>query len=524
MVFCKDKDKVIKRLKDITSYYSFGRVLGYFRFQESGNPQQNFERKFLPDSERLISTEFAFLAGMWLCNVEISKKWPIEDDYAYLRETNQLMADLHLCYKPVENMPFNEQLKEIAFYEGDPGYAWQFLNYAEQKYDDELFRTYLLDGHNFNIKVLKSTYEKIISVIENQINKRKCIKRHKYISPINAFTISLKKVRDVFNKSEQDIIHSLSIKLGEVRTSITDISDRNIFTQYPIIELPNNQGFFIIEPLTLSIAMNETPFYWIMNSTRFSDSKIGDIRGSIAEKIVYNIIRKKFSDGQIFKNIIIKKTKSSNVITDIDILVIFQNICFIFQVKSKRLTELSKCGDWDTINRDFDAAVINAYNQGCKCVTCLKESQKYYSLSKVNIGINDKTTFFNICVTLDQYPTISSMCFFKSFEIGNSDIPLLAMSIYDLELIFDFLSVDEIIEYLEFRSKCFRNKIYGVSEVYYLGEYIHSLIFGSIYVHQDGYKISKEAAMFVDYIVDLSREKKCDIKSIKDIRLLLKMY
>lgn len=139
-------------------------------------------------------------------------------------------------------------------------------------------------------------------------------------------------MRRIFNESEQNIIRSLSIKLGERQEQpITDIADRNIFVQYPIIELPHNKGYFIIEPLTLSIAMNETPFYWIMDSKLFNKKIVGSIRGATAENIVYNIACKKFTEKQIFKNVLIRKTKSSNTITDIDILVILKTHTWFFK-------------------------------------------------------------------------------------------------------------------------------------------------------------------------------------------------
>jgi len=521
-----DKEKIITRLQIISSYYSFGRILGYLKFREYGSPLEHQKRSLLPDSERLISTELAFLAGMWICNVDISKNWPVEDDYLYIEEVCILIGDLHQCYKPTLESPFHEQLKEITFYEGDPGYFWQFLDFAPKKYDNELFRIYLLENHHYDVDFLRSTFEKIENQMSKQIHERiaKKQKRHEYFSYINAHTISPKVVQRIFNESEQNIIRSLSIRLGKKQEkTITDISDRNIFVQYPIIELPHNKGYFIVEPLTLSMAMNETPFYWIMDSKLFNKKIVGSIRGTTAENIVYNIACKKFTEKQIFKNVLIRKTKSSNTITDIDILVISKNIYLVFQVKSKRLTELSRQGDWEAINKDFNEAVFNAYNQGCLCVNCLKNAQHYYSLKKKNIETNDKTVFINICVTLDQYPTISSISLYKSFEIEKCDIPLLAMSIYDLDLIFELLSDDEILDYFKFRSDCAQSKIYGITEVYYLGAYIHYCIYGQWHA-DNSYKIPREYAIFIDYIVETARSRKIQVKSINDIVVLLSKF
>lgn len=519
----ESKEKTFKQLKEITSYYSFGRILGYLRFEMFGNPQQSIKKSLLSDSERLINSEIALLAGMWICNVNLSKYWSIEDDTHYLHETKMLIGNLHSYYKPTINTPFNEQLKEIAFYEGDPGYAWQFTYFAQKKYDNETFKKYLLEEHNFDVTILLKTYNKIINFMEQQLKERRSRKqkRIEYISPFNAFIISPKALHRNFNQLEQGIIKSLSIKLGDKQEqTINDIADRNIFSQYPIIELPNERGHFIIEPLSLSIAINETPYYWILDSNKFNSKVIGKIRGDNAENIVYDIIRKKFSTDYISLNTPIRKTKSSNIITDIDLLIEYKDIYIVFQVKSKRLTELSKRGDWDSIEKDFNEAAVNAYNQGCKCIYCLKESSQYYSLKKRGINATGESTFFNICVTLDQYPTISSMTLYKSYNTETNNIPFMAMSIYDLELILSLLSTIEIIDYFRFRKECAKNKIYGISEVYYLGAYIIERIYGELLINED-YKISRDCAIFIDYIVDSCRYYYIKVESLKDIDELL---
>ena len=522
----KTKVEIISRLEDITSYYSFGRILGYIRFQECNQPKEQLARNLRPNSERLINSEISFLAGLWVYNVNLTKNWDIKEDTKYLLEVYHLMNELHLFYKPNKNTPFNEQLKEIAFYEGDEGYAWQFAEFATPKYNDYRFANYLLNEHNFDIQYIQSTFNKITKILSEQIRHRLQIKikQKEYISPINAYTITKKRLHKYFTKEEQNIISSLSIRLGDpISNPIKDIADRNIFLQFPIIELPQERGFFIIDPLTLSISMNETPFYWIVESGEFNNGILGSVRGTLAENIVSNIIHKKFSSNSIYKNLLIKKTKSTNPITDIDILLIHKKVAIIFQIKSKRLTELSKKGDWDSINNDFNDAIANAYRQGILSINSLKDYKNFYSLKNKGFNIDENTKFFNICITLDQYPTISSISLFKSSEIEVKDIPLLAMSIYDLDIIFSLMSEEEIIDYICFRSEFAKLKIYGISEVYYLGAYIHDKIYGGIYLQKEN-KIAREYAILIDYIVDVSRNNKNAINSIEDIRLLLNKY
>ena len=56
----------------------------------------------------------------------------------------------------------------------------------------------------------------------------------------------------------------------------------------------------------------------------------------------------------------------------------------VFQVKSKRLTELSKRGCVTSIKEDYQKAVTEAFNQGLKCIECLNHASEYYSLRKAD--------------------------------------------------------------------------------------------------------------------------------------------
>lgn len=166
-----------------------------------------------------------------------------------------------------------------------------------KKYDDSLFSEYLLHEHNLDIRYIKSTVLKINKILEEQLERRiqQKKKRREYISLVNAFCITEKNVKKNFTKEEQYIIELFSFKLGKDQaTEIKDISDRNTFSQYPIVKLPKERGYYILDSLALAISMNETPFYWIQNSGKFRNELVGSIRGTLSENIVYDILQKNF--------------------------------------------------------------------------------------------------------------------------------------------------------------------------------------------------------------------------------------
>ena len=91
-------EKILERLKEITSYYSFGRILGYIAFKETIGIEKQLVHGQMSSIERLISNEIDFLVGMWMTNVVIDKSWPINQDDNIMSEVYVLMNDLHNAY------------------------------------------------------------------------------------------------------------------------------------------------------------------------------------------------------------------------------------------------------------------------------------------------------------------------------------------------------------------------------------------------------------------------------------------
>jgi len=160
------KSEIIAKLNDISSYYSFGRVLGSLQFVEyiydSGCNQSYFDS----DDDWLLNQEMAFLTGLWMHNVDLAKKWDIEQDDEKACEIYSLMSALHNVYKFDSSTPYNKQLIEIAFYEGDEGYDWQFIRFVQPKYAD--FSDFLNEQLNFDIEQVASTYYHIKNIYQNK--------------------------------------------------------------------------------------------------------------------------------------------------------------------------------------------------------------------------------------------------------------------------------------------------------------------------------------------------------------------
>lgn len=321
--------EIYNRLNELSSYFSFGRVLGYIAFFETIGIDYQLQHGQDANKDRMLSSELNFLTGLWIQNVVLNKTWDIRHDDDFTREVYKLMDDLHSLF--LKKNDLTNQFIEMFFYEGDLAYDWQYTYYAQKKYNKPCLHNVLKNDFNFDTNVLNSTLHKIKSCIEKQIKRRREEKRkhHKFISPMNAFTIKPNIIKKKFSFEEQSVIKALSFRLGsDIDKPISKITDFNSYVKYPIIELPNNRGCFCVNESAISIAMNETPFYWLQSSSYFGKN-LGTIRGDIAEKLVLEIIQRRFQKN-VFAHIPITKTKSSNMVTDIDVFFSYKDTGVVF--------------------------------------------------------------------------------------------------------------------------------------------------------------------------------------------------
>lgn len=207
-----ERERIIARLNEITSYFSFGRLLGYISFFDTIGIDAQLKHSQKSNRERLISSEIDFLTGLWLQNVDLEKSWGICEDDNILNEVYGLMDDLHITYTEMNNV--SEMFVENFFYEGDLAYDWQYTKFAKEKYKEEPIVSILRDKYDFDVNFIDSTLSKIKHVIVKQIKRRIAEKQRtkQYLSPMNAFTIKPNAIKKLFLPQEIKILRRLSIK------------------------------------------------------------------------------------------------------------------------------------------------------------------------------------------------------------------------------------------------------------------------------------------------------------------------
>lgn len=124
--------EIYNRLNELSSYFSFGRVLGYIAFFETIGIDYQLQHGQDANKDRMLSSELNFLTGLWIQNVVLNKTWDIRHDDDFTREVYKLMDDLHSLF--LKKNDLTNQFIEMFFYEGDLAYDWQYTYYAQKKY------------------------------------------------------------------------------------------------------------------------------------------------------------------------------------------------------------------------------------------------------------------------------------------------------------------------------------------------------------------------------------------------------
>jgi hypothetical protein len=189
-------------------------------------------------------------------------------------------------------------------------------------------------------------------------------------------------------------------------------------------------------------------------------------RGKCAEEIVTKEIEKVFQSNQVYNNVFVKANKATRL-TDIDVCVLYEETLIIFQVKSKKLTQLSKKGNLEQIKLDFSQAVEDSFNQINKIYDPILHNKCKLVDEHGNEVLKPEMIkeIYSICIVLDNYPPllIHSRVFYQ-----DKDTTPIAMTIFDFQILIKYLPTPKLfLEYIQKRT-INSKRIYTDTELSYL--------------------------------------------------------
>ncbi len=339
-----------------------------------------------------------------------------------------------------------DMLTEPIFYSGTGVYDFQYLDFLERKYKYD--RDWLSKNRSFNIEQTKNFVTHIKNILQEKSKKihlyelkerlpriieemkkknpnvdwGKCAKEvspmmelHQYVELFFEYTTdrenpSIDEIREegwksfykglielfVIRKSDFDkkldinsFFNNFSISFEKnLNSQFQTIGNYNLINSHPIIKL-EGEMYFVPITFLLFEAVYESPFYWMIEDKKYKD-QAGKNRGKTGEEITYEFLSQVFKSNRTFKSVKIV-SKNGQDETDIDVFCILGSKALCIQVKSKRLTGISRTGNDKQLLKDFQGAVQDAYEQGLiSRKKILERSAKFFNENGDEIKLSEE--------------------------------------------------------------------------------------------------------------------------------------
>ena len=419
--------------------------------------------------------------------------------YELMEELHHSFVDVEKLLRSISENPSEEGMKqyflepeiivESIFYSGTGIYDIQHLEFLGEKYKYD--KNWLLEKRSFDVEASKKIVLTIKKILQNKttdninllglkektpemvegIKKEHPDDWEKYVEMIPAmelyqYNTLLKNAKGdkkgfgreelesfcrnlldvcVIRKSDfeddssiDSFLKNFSIDLEVCRKKEFKVmGEFNPLTAQPIIQL-DEARYFIPLPFLVFESIYQSPYYWTIK-TPYED-QAGHNRGKAGEEIAYNLLSEVFGKNRTFKSVKIKKGKKTTA-TDIDVLCILGSKALCIQVKSKKLTALSRTGDAISLVEDFAKAVQGAYEQACVSrQEILSKEAKFYDENGEEMTLPEGIDEVYIMgVTTENYPTLAHQSKLMLNKEGSDPYPVF-LTIFDLQLVAHYLN------------------------------------------------------------------------------------
>ncbi|WP_423732304.1 SEC-C metal-binding domain-containing protein [Hafnia paralvei] len=454
------------------------------------------DMQHLYEKERLIRTEISSVAGL-LLKSEINTDYPGEDVISELCEdVNVSLVALHRAmYSAEKGGDYdNAMIRESIFYAAESAYDFQYLDMAEEKYylDDSWF----LENMGFTCGDMVSVGRCIESIMERKIND---FLRHAQgvlnDQVLNAYELPVDQIatetgiNDVKARTIVDLFSSNELS----NENFQGMSDFNVFNARPIIRA--GKKYYCFSAYSLAQAIYETPFFWMNDDKKYRPIS-AQHRGEFVEDYVYRKMTSVFGAENVYKNVYIVNG-NNETLGEIDVLVSFSDSVIIYQAKSKKLTIEARKGNGNAIQKDFQGAIQDAYDQGVSCAQLIVSGA---SLADQNFNRFNLSSLVSRCYIIpiisEHYPSLSfQVRQYLNTTITNEIYPPFIMDVFLLDVLTEFLNTPlYFLSYIDRRST-YNMRIFSS----------HELTIFSLHLKQNLW-IENECDMFMlhdDICVDL---------------------
>ena len=451
------KRTIIEKIENLTKergfIYTLTLILFKDLFIDLDNPEDmNWET-------RLNYQELSFLIGLMVKNafsIDLIDE-PVAKDQAI--RTYALFKDLHNAFlepakehfskTPEIRSPENKEdnmesflgsgnmMAESIFY-GDSGACdFQFLEFSAKRYLKD--KKWINANKGFELDTCIAVCKKFKNLhIQRHANAQKPKSFEEFCGFALSFFCFKKDDLSEFARRElENIFKEFSLVPGVANKNLTLPGEYNEIHSHPIVILGDNL-YFIPILFNLAQSIYESPFYWMLRDKEYAETSFKN-RGEATVDIAYDLLTGVFQAKNVYRQVKIEKNKK-NTITDIDLLAVTGNKAIVLQIKSKKLTELSRKGDKDKLKQDFQAAIQEAYDQAVDSRhAILEKDTRLLDLAGNEIKLEDSINdVYIICVTSDHYPAVSFQTRIYLKKSPEEPFPI-AISIFDLDVLAYYL-------------------------------------------------------------------------------------
>ena len=261
-----------------------------------------------------------------------------------------------------------------------------------------------------------------------------------YQGLIELFTIRKTDFDSAINTDNVErFLNNFSVIPSEgANSKFQTVGDYNLINSHPLIGL-DSERYFVPIFLLLCEAVYESPYYWMIDDENYKKQALKN-RGNVGEEIAYELLSSVFGKGRTYKSLKITAKKGHDT-TDIDVLCILGSKALCVQVKSKKLTELSKKGDDKQLKLDFQQAVQDAYRQGLiSREKVLQSDAKFIDETGNEIKLPEEIDeVYIMCLTTENYPSLVHQCDALLSKGADEPFPIV-LTVFDLEILAYYLN------------------------------------------------------------------------------------
>lgn len=466
----KSESEIFSKLESLCSSDGFIHVLALLSCINNTTFYQeelsSTDMQHLYEKERLIRTEVSTVAGL-LLKSEINLAYPGDVILTQLTEdVNSSLTILHSAmYAGDRDGEYdNKMVKESVFYSGESAYDFQYLDMAEEKY--ALDNSWFLEYMGFSCSEMVSVGRCVESLLGRQISdslRRGLEGGYEGLLKAYELPIDLIATETGLINSKVQAIFNLFSSTKFSNEDFCDMSSFNVFNAKPIICVDNK--YFCFSAYSLAQSIYETPFFW-MNSDKKYRPISAEHRGQFVEDYVYRKMVSVFGTGNVFKNVFIVNG-NNETLGEIDVLVSFSDSVIIYQAKSKRLTIEARKGNDNAIQKDFQGAIQDAYDQGISCAQLILSGASLADQSFKRFNLKSTVSrCYIVPIISEHYPALSfQIRQYLNTTVTEEIYPPFIMDVFLLDVLTEFLNTPlYFLSYIDRRSN-YNMKVFSSHEL-----------------------------------------------------------